>query len=118
MELAGEQADDEVGFVVARACEHVGQGAAPGARDPGPVVAPMAVSTSSRSATVRDPPIVGCMSADERASTSVDQPTPMRPWRGSPVRKPTTVATSVGEQRVNKPASASIFALRERVAAD
>ena len=44
------------------------------------------------------------------------QPTPMRPWRTSPVRAATTTATSSGSRRRSRSASAATLAERLAVA--
>ena len=50
-------------------------------------------------------------------SRTVAQPTPMRPWRGSPESNPTQIATSAGETCDSSVARIAVFSDRLRVAA-
>ncbi len=90
---------------VARA-EELGEHA-PGAppADPAPVVACTVLIAASRSESVSVGVAAGAAVA--RASRSVAQPTPIRPWRGSPTRKPTVGTISS--------AASAAQQLRERV---
>ena len=101
----------------ARSCARRARRGSPGAPRPipTPVVAAMRSSASSSSATVTWGSS-GAVGISPRAVESVDQPTPIRPWRGSPVSRHTTTATSSGAHARSSVASASIFVLRERVA--
>ena len=60
---------------------------------------------------------VGATAGVTSSRDTVAQPTPMRPWRGSPIRNPTTVSISSGAARPSTSASAAIFVVRDRVAA-
>ena len=50
-------------------------------------------------------------------SRSVAQPTPIRPWRGAPVRMPTATSISSGASRRRSAASTAAFSPRLLVAA-
>ena len=80
--------------------------------DPAPVVVASTPTASSTSATVRLASGAGGQSSERIEA----QPMPMRPWRTSPSRNPTTTGTSAGSSSANSPASASRFAVRLLVA--
>ena len=81
--------------------------------DPSPDAPATASSTPSRSATES----VGCTAGAVRSAATVAQPTPMRPWRGSPAMSPATTPASSRSASSSSPARASILAVRDDVAA-
>ena len=76
-----------------------------------PVVAWIWSSARSTSAIVS----VGTAAGVTSSRNTVAQPTPMRPWRGSPVRNPTAASISSGASRPSSSASAATFVERARV---
>src|SRR3954451_19980168 len=59
---------------------------------------------------------VDVVAAVTSRADSVAHPTPMRPWRGVPVRNPTAAATSPGSSRRSRSAIAATLAVRLVVA--
>ena len=81
--------------------------------DPSPAVSATASSMASRSATVR----VGSRAASACSVATVAQPTPTRPWRGSPATSPATTPASRPSVWSSSSARDSIFSVRAEVAA-
>ena len=89
-QLAGEQAQDEVGLGRGRLRQQVAQDRGAPGRRPRAGRGRELSSAASSSATVR----LGSAAGVDSSRATVAHPMPMRPWRGSPVSKPTTGSTS------------------------
>ena len=79
--------------------------------EPGPVMAGMRPMASSTSRTSRSGSTAGGVFTAHREAP----PTPTRPWRGAPERKPTTISISSGSASASSSASPATFARRDRV---
>ena len=79
--------------------------------------APTVCSSSSRVSSSRATVSVASAAAATCCWYTLAQPTPMRPWRGSPVNHAATGAISSGSNRRSSAANASILARRLLVAA-
>ena len=119
-QLAGEETDDEVGLGRRRTREQLAEHCLAGGRRSR---AGRRLDAVERVVELGHRHAVVGASARRRSAcrllprTRVAQPTPIRPWRGSPVKRLTTVAISSGAHARSVAASASILVLRDRVAA-
>src|SRR6185369_788124 len=86
--------------------------AARAAVEPAPEVTASSVRAVSTSTIVS----VGAAAAVTSSDDRVAHPTPMRPWRGVPVRNPTAGATSAGSSRRRRSTNAATLAVRFVVA--